>query len=538
MRRASPASPGPRPRPWRSSRRWPGPSSDEAAGPRGAAGRRHHVRRRRARTVPRRGATASEALATGRSASPHHGPTARRGVGESVVREEESSRSAGRTGVTPMLNAVGKRLSLPLGDLLHAAQLGAASPRSAARGALAFQPSDRAWPGFAARAMAIKKSELYASLWSSCDELARAAWTPRSTRTTSSSCLFVKYVSDKAASLEDVRHRGPQGGQLRRHGRAQGRQGDRRQDEQDHRQARRARTTSRASSTSPTGTTPTSWARARTWSTACPTWSPSSTTRPRLPRQPRRRRRPARRRLRVPDAPLRHREWQEQGPVLHAGRGVADHGQGHRRRRAPRVAKQTIYDPTCGSGSLLLKAHDEAKSATGLDLAVYGQEMDNATKALAKHEPHPARLPHGEIWQDNTCRRRTSRSQDRGALKTFDFVVANPPFSTKAWTNGFDPANDRYGRFALGVPPPKNGDYAFLLHILACLKSTGKGAIILPHGVLFRGGAEASIRREIVRAATSRASSACRPTCSTAPASRPASWCSTRRAPPAARASS
>src|SRR5205814_1150712 len=61
------------------------------------------------------------------------------------------------------------------------------------------------------------------------------------------------------------------------------------------------------------------------------------------------------------------------------------------------------------------------------------------------------------------------------------------------------PANDQYGRFAFGVPPPKNGDYAFLLHILGCLKSTGKGAVILPHGVLFRGGAEATIRREVVK---------------------------------------
>jgi hypothetical protein len=84
-------------------------------------------------------------------------------------------------------------------------------------------------------------------------------------------------------------------------------------------------------------------------------------------------------------------------------------------------------------------------------------------------------------------------------LKTFDFVVANFPFSTKSWSNGFDPAHDLYGRFPFGIPPQKNGDYAFLLHILASLKSTGKGAVIHPHGVLFRGGAEAAIRKEIVR---------------------------------------
>jgi type I restriction enzyme M protein len=91
------------------------------------------------------------------------------------------------------------------------------------------------------------------------------------------------------------------------------------------------------------------------------------------------------------------------------------------------------------------------------------------------------------------------QKEDSSNLKTFDFAVANPPFSAKAWTNGFDPANDLYQRFADGIPPTKNGDYAFLLHILRSLKSTGKGAVILPHGVLFRGNVEADIRRNIVR---------------------------------------
>lgn len=162
-------------------------------------------------------------------------------------------------------------------------------------------------------------------------------------------------------------------------------------------------------------------------------------------------------------------------------------------------ASQTIHDPTCGSGSLLLKAHDEAKSATGLDLALYGQEMDNATRALARMNTILHDCLTAEIWQDNTLSRPHFKDAKTSALKTFDFVVANPPFSTKAWTNGIDTANDPYSRFAFGIPPQKNGDYAFLLHILACLKSTGKGAVILPHGVLFRGGAEATIRREVVQ---------------------------------------
>ena len=162
-----------------------------------------------------------------------------------------------------------------------------------------------------------------------------------------------------------------------------------------------------------------------------------------------------------------------------------------------RDARQSIFDPTCGSGSLLLKAHDEAKSRTGLDLALYGQEMDNATSALARMNMVLHDCPTAEIWQDNSLA--SPHFLHQGALQTFDYVVANPPFSTKAWSNGLDPANDLYGRFDYGTPPDKNGDYAFLLHILKSLKSTGKGAVILPHGVLFRGGAEGSIRKNIVR---------------------------------------
>ncbi|HBP6016960.1 TPA: type I restriction-modification system subunit M [Pseudomonas aeruginosa] len=161
-------------------------------------------------------------------------------------------------------------------------------------------------------------------------------------------------------------------------------------------------------------------------------------------------------------------------------------------------SKQSIYDPTCGSGSLLLKAHDEAKSATGLDLAIYGQEMDNATSALAKMNMILHDCPTAEIWKDNTLSSPHFKDP-MGKLKLFDFIVANPPFSTKAWSNGFNPAEDEYDRFSYGIPPEKNGDYAFLLHMLTSLKSTGKAAVILPHGVLFRGGAEAAIRKRILQ---------------------------------------
>ncbi len=163
---------------------------------------------------------------------------------------------------------------------------------------------------------------------------------------------------------------------------------------------------------------------------------------------------------------------------------------------------QTVYDPTCGSGSLLLKAADEAPSG----MSIYGQEKDVATTALAKmnmilHDNPTAEIAAGGSSTLSAPAFAPSASE----LKTFDFVVANPPFSTKSWQNGFakdekkKTITDLYRRFDYGVPPPKNGDYAFLLHIIRSLKSTGKGAVILPHGVLFRGNAEATIRKEVVK---------------------------------------
>jgi type I restriction enzyme M protein len=150
---------------------------------------------------------------------------------------------------------------------------------------------------------------------------------------------------------------------------------------------------------------------------------------------------------------------------------------------------QTVYDPTCGSGSLLLKVADEAPHG----ITIYGQEKDNATWALSRMNM----ILHGneiaDIQKGDTI---TSPQFTKGdQLRTFDFAVANPPFSVKSWSNGLE---NEYGRFEYGTPPAKNGDYAFLLHVLKSLKSTGKAAVILPHGVLFRGNAEATIRKAII----------------------------------------
>jgi type I restriction enzyme M protein len=163
-------------------------------------------------------------------------------------------------------------------------------------------------------------------------------------------------------------------------------------------------------------------------------------------------------------------------------------------------AKQTIYDPACGSGSLLLKAHAAAKSGSGFDLAVYGQEMDNATAALSRMNMILHNCPTAEIAPNYSTLSSPAFKDEKDStkLKTFDFIVANPPFSVKTWSNGFDSANDLYNRFEYGLPPKKNGDYAFLLHILTSLKSTGKAAVVLPHGVLSRSGSEGSIRKELV----------------------------------------
>lgn len=157
-------------------------------------------------------------------------------------------------------------------------------------------------------------------------------------------------------------------------------------------------------------------------------------------------------------------------------------------------ASQTIYDPTCGSGSLLLKAADEPP----VRITIYGQEKDNATAGLARMNMILHDFPTADIWQENTLSTPHFKEKD-GRLKTFDFAVANPPFSDKAWSNGLNPADDEYKRFEDGIPPAKKGDYAYLLHLLKSMKSTAKGAIILPHGVLFRGNAEADIRRNIIR---------------------------------------
>ena len=156
------------------------------------------------------------------------------------------------------------------------------------------------------------------------------------------------------------------------------------------------------------------------------------------------------------------------------------------------VASTTVYDPTCGSGSLLLKVAAEA----GKHITLEGQEKDVTTAGLARMNMILHDFPTANILSGNTLA--SPKFKNGEQLRTYDFVVANPPFSDKTWSTGLTPSNDPYQRFVWREPPSKQGDYAYLLHIIRSMKSVGKAACILPHGVLFRGKAEAAIRKQLV----------------------------------------
>ena len=181
-------------------------------------------------------------------------------------------------------------------------------------------------------------------------------------------------------------------------------------------------------------------------------------------------------------------------------------------RHAATTNNTTVYDPTCGSGSLLLKIGDEASYGKHVRVSLYGQEKDLSTAGLARmnmilHDYAGA----AEVEQGNTLA--NPKFIEGDGLKTFDYVVANPPFSDKRWSTGLHPkeggrpsaggeqqSSRDYERFTgYGIPPAKQGDYAYLLHIVRSMKSEGKGACILPHGVLFRGNAEGIIRKNLVQ---------------------------------------
>lgn len=155
-----------------------------------------------------------------------------------------------------------------------------------------------------------------------------------------------------------------------------------------------------------------------------------------------------------------------------------------------------ICDPACGSGGLLLLAGEEVASQGSKDYALYGQEKTGATYSLARmnmflHGQDSARIEWGDTLNNPLL-----RENDR--LMQFDVIVANPPFSLDKWGEKHL-ENDIYGRFDRGMPPASKGDYAFISHMIATAKpSSGRVAVIVPHGVLFRGGSEGRIRQALI----------------------------------------
>lgn len=171
---------------------------------------------------------------------------------------------------------------------------------------------------------------------------------------------------------------------------------------------------------------------------------------------------------------------------------------------------ERIYDPTCGSGGLLLKAYKKVASGK---VAIYGQELNAQTWALCTMNMFLHGVDDARIWQGDTLSNPQSIENDH--LMTFQCVVANPPFSLDKWDSGFlsnaeldakgkkpekmTASLDPWKRFDWGVPPSSKGDYAFVLHMLHSLDAqSGRMAVVLPHGVLFRGASEGKIRRQIV----------------------------------------
>ncbi|MBD3331133.1 type I restriction-modification system subunit M [Candidatus Peregrinibacteria bacterium] len=164
--------------------------------------------------------------------------------------------------------------------------------------------------------------------------------------------------------------------------------------------------------------------------------------------------------------------------------------------------KDHIYDPTVGSGGFLLESYlhlrDRTNEKAANSLYLYGQEINLGTFAIAKinmflHGLDAADIRRGDTLQDPQF------LDDTGALKQFDIVVANPPYAIKDWADEFF-ATNRYGRLeGYDMPPKKNADYAFVLHIIKSMKATGCAGVVLPHGVLFRGGSEGRIREQILK---------------------------------------
>lgn len=167
--------------------------------------------------------------------------------------------------------------------------------------------------------------------------------------------------------------------------------------------------------------------------------------------------------------------------------------------------QMSVYDPTCGSGGMLLEAchYLERHGKNPNTLALYGQEKNLNTWAICKmnlflHDIDDAQIKRGDTLRNPLHLTGEDGSSARG-LQTFDRVLANPPFSLKEWGHEVWSAGDKFGRDRFGCPPPSYGDLAFVQHMVASLKKNGMLGVVLPHGILFRGGAEGRIREELLK---------------------------------------
>jgi type I restriction enzyme M protein len=163
-----------------------------------------------------------------------------------------------------------------------------------------------------------------------------------------------------------------------------------------------------------------------------------------------------------------------------------------------------IYDPTCGSGSLLIRAYKKVPSGK---VQIYGQERNGQTHSLCRMNMFLHNIDDAKIAWGDTISNPLHLENDK--LMKFQVVVANPPFSLDKWAMGFagegddkdfkmEEALDPYKRFSWGVPPTSKGDYAFVLHMLNSLSEGGRMGVVLPHGVLFRGASEGKIRQKVI----------------------------------------
>ena len=171
---------------------------------------------------------------------------------------------------------------------------------------------------------------------------------------------------------------------------------------------------------------------------------------------------------------------------------------------------ERVYDPTCGSGSLLIKA---AKKQNSKEVSIYGQEVNGSSVAMAKMNMYIHEIRDAKIGWGDTLANPVFLDAD-GNLLLFDAIVANMPFSKDKWASGFNPGGessgkgkkefkmeaslDKFHRFDWGVPPASKGDWAFLLHMINSLSVNGRIAAVAPHGVLFRGAAEGRIRQKVI----------------------------------------